>query len=155
MRALCRVDDTSKGRAIVDDHRDETPGPRHLRRVLVIEDEAPLRMILEMEFVDRGYEALVVGTAGAGLQAIEEQDVDALVTNINLGEALDGFDMARRARRKNGRLPVVYVTGADGHRFEAERVDGGVLVTKPYLAADVIEQVADLIDTAERDAAEA
>jgi DNA-binding response OmpR family regulator len=127
-------------------------GPRRLPRVLVIEDEAPLRMILEMAFADGGYDALVVGTAGAGLQAIEAQAFDAVVTNVDLGEALDGFDVARRARARNGRLPVIYVTGGAGHRFEAERVDGGVLVNKPYVAADILDRLGVLIEAAEADA---
>jgi DNA-binding response OmpR family regulator len=110
-------------------------------RVLVVEDEAPLRMLLDLELSDRGYDALIVGGAGSALQALEEERLDALVTNIDLGETLTGFDIARRARARNPTLPVLYVTGGEAHRYEAEKVDGSVLLPKPYVAGDVIDAV--------------
>lgn len=107
-------------------------------------------MLIEVELADRDYDARVVANYGSALQVLEGEPIDALITNIDLGETRSGFDVARESRARNPGVPVVYVTGGSAHRFAGEKVDGGVLMTKPYRAPELIGRVEDLLAAARR-----
>lgn len=104
------------------------------RCLLVVEDEALLRMLLETVLEDTDYDFRVLTSAGTALDALEREAacVDALVTNVNLGDAMTGFDIARRARELNPNVVVIYMSGDSGHRFEAEKVPGALFLAKPF-----------------------
>lgn len=76
----------------------------------------------------------------------QAEEVRALVTDINLGSKSTGWDVARHARERNPELPVVYVTGADGHDWASLGVPNSVLIAKPFAPAQVITAVSQLLN---------
>jgi CheY-like chemotaxis protein len=73
----------------------------------------------------------------------------ALITDVDLGsKKLTGWDVARRAREINDRIPVLYMTGADGHEWASMGVPNSVLITKPFAPAQVVTAVSQLINDA-------
>jgi DNA-binding NtrC family response regulator len=74
------------------------------------------------------------------LLASRPQDVCALVTDVELGEDLTGWALARRARLVLPRLPVVYASGCGGHDFAAEAVADARFISKAY-APDYLAHV--------------
>ena len=111
-----------------------TADPGAKRRVLIVEDEAPVCVLVSDLLRDEGYEPQCA-LSDKEAYAILQQDwrgLAALVVDINLGLGTTGFDVARRARRYRSDLPVVYITGASGRSVEQHGVAGGVLVTKPF-----------------------
>ena len=75
------------------------------------------------------------------------EDCRALITDVNLGGELTGWDVARNAREKFPTLPVVYVTGDSAHEWAAHGVPNSILVNKPFVAAQIINAVATLLNT--------
>jgi DNA-binding response OmpR family regulator len=74
----------------------------------------------------------------------EAGQIGVLVADVHLGASVSGYDVARRARKLNPRIEVVYITGRslDVNRFG---VNGGVLVPKPFdldNLSDVIQALA-------------
>ncbi len=65
--------------------------------------------------------------------------LSALVSDIDLGEGENGFDIARRARAAYPRLPVVFVSGAAASRHAAEGVEGSVFISKAYHPRQIVE----------------
>jgi FixJ family two-component response regulator len=55
-----------------------------------------------------------------------------LLTDIDLGEGLSGFDVANHARKCYPNLPVVFISGAMAARYAAEGVAGAEFVAKPF-----------------------
>lgn len=102
--------------------------------LLVVEDEALLRMLLETVLEDTEYNFRVLTSPGAAIDALEAEGggFDVLITNINLGENVSGFDIARRARELNPDIQVIYMSGDAGYRFEAEKVPGAMFLAKPF-----------------------
>jgi DNA-binding NtrC family response regulator len=102
--------------------------------VLLVDDEALVRIVIEFALHDLGCRVMSLETGGAGEDAIRNSpgDFDALVLNVDLGGGRSGFDLARTARRIRPDIPVVHVTGGGGHNFENEKVDGAVLLQKPF-----------------------
>ncbi|EKS41487.1 response regulator [Afipia broomeae] len=117
--------------------------------ILVVEDEMLLQALLEEALKDGGYDGKVVST---GEEAIKLFDADepkyrALITDVNLGRKVDGWDVARRAREINADIPVVYITGHGGADWASRGVPNSIVLTKPFATAQLITAVSQLINT--------
>ena len=67
--------------------------------VLVVEDDPHVRVVLDQLLQDQGLEVWSVGDDLSAYQVLnqEAERIRLLLTDINLGAASDGFDVARRA----------------------------------------------------------
>ena len=103
-------------------------------RILVVEDDVEVCGLLEELLSDEGYEVSCAATDEAAYAELRRdwQSIDALVVDINLGRGTTGFDVARFARRLNGSIPVIYVTGRSPESVSTFGVEGDVLVSKPF-----------------------
>ena len=109
------------------------------RTVLVVEDESLVRETISAELEDAGFVVIEATTGEEGLAVLEEKPVGVLFTDIRLPGALDGWDLAERARALYPHLPVIYATG-----FSTEQpryVSKGVLLRKPYLPSAVVAAI--------------
>ncbi len=89
-----------------------------------------------------GYDVMEVHRADDALQVIDSHfHLSALVTDVDLGPGVDGFDVARAARQIDARLPVVYISGAAAGRHPGEGVDGSLFVAKPFYPSQIAEAV--------------
>jgi len=89
-------------------------------RILVVDDERPLRDVLRRALTLAGYE---VRLAEDGLQGLAEADngaPDAVVLDIGM-PALDGLEVCRRLRVAGNRVPILMLTARDA---VADRIDG-------------------------------
>jgi DNA-binding response OmpR family regulator len=108
-------------------------------RVLVVEDETILAMMLEDALVDAGY--AVVGPFAcldAALQAAEREALDAALLDVNIaGEMV--FPVAEVLARRG--VPFFLVTGYDNRVLSKAHQDWPVLM-KPYRLNDVVARLA-------------
>lgn len=109
--------------------------------VLLVEDD-----VLVAELVDEALResGLDVETTNSGREAVarieaEPRSFSVLVTDINLGEGVTGFDVAARARALNPDVKVVYVTGLPSNIYSAE--DEALMFPKPFDPLDLARQV--------------
>ncbi|MBV8682247.1 MAG: response regulator [Caulobacteraceae bacterium] len=116
------------------------------RRVLVVEDEMMIAMLVEDMLGDLG--CSVVGPAH-GLQAAmtlaeESTDLDAALLDVNLaGQPV--FPVADVLRARN--VPIIFCTGyGDAGLREADR--GAPVLQKPYRARDLAETLATALKVA-------
>lgn len=111
--------------------------------VLVVEDEPLVRHIIVAELEDAGYAIVEAANAQAAIDVLADaRSVDLLFTDIRMPGALDGWQIAERARELRPGLPVIYATGFSD---EAPRlVPGGVFFKKPYRASAIIAAIEDL-----------
>jgi DNA-binding response OmpR family regulator len=121
--------------------------------LLLVEDEVLLQDLLVTEFADTGFEVVV---ASDGNRALAELDADAsrfkaVVTDIELekGPGPDGWDVARRARELVADMPVVYITAASAHDWPSKGVPDSVVISKPFVPAQLNTAVATLITAAD------
>jgi DNA-binding NtrC family response regulator len=119
-------------------------------RVFVVEDQELIQHLLEEALTDGGF---AVAMAAAGEAAIamldaEGADYSALITDVNLGGKLSGWDVAKRAREINDKLPVIYITGAGTHDWASKGVPNSQLMPKPFAVAQVVTAVSQLINAA-------
>jgi DNA-binding response OmpR family regulator len=115
------------------------------RQILFVEDDS-LLSLMACEFIrDRGIRVIEAGNADSAMNVIDKRCyISALVSDINLGPGIDGFEIARRARLAYPDLPVVFVSAAQSSRHAVEGVDGSVFISKPYHPRQITDALAAL-----------
>jgi CheY-like chemotaxis protein len=102
--------------------------------VLVVEDEELVREFTVELLGEFGYRVLAAANAGEAMRLIEDDStrIDLLFTDIVMPGELDGFALAREARRRRPALPVLYTSGYTNRAAESAVEALGPLVAKPY-----------------------
>ena len=107
-----------------------------IAKVLVVEDQPLLLLDLIDQLASLGLEALPAGSARTAARLLTT-DIDALVTDIELGDGPDGLCLARLAAEARPDLPIVVVSG--GVRPKAgDLPDGAVFIPKPYRVEHIV-----------------
>jgi DNA-binding response OmpR family regulator len=119
--------------------------------VLLVEDDVLTRDMLHTELVDAGFELIV---SHDGTQALAELNTDAtrfraVITDIQLGNGPNGWDVGRRARELVSHMPVIYVSGDSGHEWSSKGVPDSVMIAKPFATAQVVTAISMLITEAD------
>lgn len=81
-----------------------------MAKLLIAEDEAPLRKILERSLMAAGHEVIAVADGIEALQALEGDAFDLLLSDIMMPE-LDGVSLALKVSKEWPGLPIVLMTG--------------------------------------------
>jgi DNA-binding response OmpR family regulator len=116
--------------------------------LLLVEDEALIRLHLQEDLRDAGFTLVV---ASDGRQAMAELEADAtrfrgVVTDIRLGSGPNGWEIARRARELVPNVPVVYISGDSAHEWDSRGVPNSVMVTKPFVTVQINTALSNLLN---------
>jgi two-component system, response regulator PdtaR len=99
--------------------------------ILVVEDEALPRLELIDALSCAGYEVLEASNAHEAFGYLQHQrQIDVVITDIQLGDDLTGWDVAEKFRAERPNIPIVYTSGTSGDRRRS--VPGSVFFRKPY-----------------------
>jgi CheY-like chemotaxis protein len=109
-------------------------------RVLVVEDEELIRLMLVEVLDDEGFEVFEASTGDEAAKLIENPDgFQAVVTDIHMPGERDGIAVGRHARRRHPGIPIIYCTGRPDVLSGAETLGHrDVLVRKPYVPSQVV-----------------
>jgi CheY-like chemotaxis protein len=101
-------------------------------RLLLVEDEAPLRVATARLLAGKGYEVLVAGDGVEALEMLDREDgrIDAVITDLAMPR-MRGDELARQLRARNVGLPVILLSGYDS---------GGAALSGRVLAKPVPEE---------------
>jgi len=113
------------------------------RRVLVVDDDAPLRALLELALVYEGYEVVRARSAGEALMLLESHEVDLIVSDYHMPGA-SGIDLLGAVRRNGSTVPFVIITGSQADRCAraATGLRVAAVLEKPFPLAEFRAAVA-------------
>lgn len=119
--------------------------------ILLVEDDHLLRDVLDETLHEAGFELLIASNGAEAIKLLERHngDLRGLVSDVNLGIGLDGWEVARRARELTASLPVVYMSGASTHEWTSHGVPGSILIAKPFAPAQVITAISTLMNASD------
>jgi DNA-binding NtrC family response regulator len=101
--------------------------------ILIVEDEAKMRRLLELNLGEDGFTTLSAGDAEGGLKLLREHSVDLVVTDLKL-PGMNGLEFLQAVKRQNAALPVVVMTafGTVETAVEAMKAGASDYVLKPF-----------------------
>ena len=117
--------------------------------VLVVEDNAALRRVVTRQLGELGYRVLAAENAAAGLELLDRQSIDLLLTDIVMPGGINGRELARRARQRWPGIKIVFTSG-----FSEARLNGDAgplaactpLLSKPYRKEDLASAAREALD---------
>src|SRR5215211_5814702 len=129
-----------------------------MTRVLVIDDEAPIRLLCRVNLEAEGMAVLEAGDGPSGLAAARAEQPEVILLDVMM-PGLDGWGVAE-ALLEDGRtseIPIIFLTARAEFRDRARGLDiGGVdYVTKPFNPvelADLVRHLLARIEQGDRDA---
>ncbi|MGJ7515677.1 ATP-binding protein [Pseudomonas baetica] len=109
-------------------------------RVLVAEDNLINQAILKEQLEALGCSAVVAGNGHQALQIWEQDKFDVVLSDVNM-PVLNGYELARAIRAKNGEIPIIGIT-ANAMRDEGERCQSAGMnacMVKPLSLTDLLD----------------
>jgi PAS domain S-box-containing protein len=121
----------------------------HNETVLVVDDEAVVRMLVTETLSDLGYQALEAADGSAGLKILDtDARIDLLITDVGLPGGMNGRQMADAARRKRPDLKVLFITGyAENAALGNGHLEPGMQVlSKPFAMEQLATRIRSIIE---------
>jgi CheY-like chemotaxis protein len=117
--------------------------------VLVVDDEAAVRMLVSETLEDLGYAAIEAAESKAALRVLEsDAHIDLLITDVGL-PGLNGRQIADAARLLRPRLKVLFMTGYAHNAAvgNSDALDEGMkIITKPFALDALAKKIREMIE---------
>lgn len=121
----------------------QTPG---MAVILVVEDEALIRMVIADHLRDTGYDVVETRTADeAVVLMVNGLRVDAVFSDVNLPGAMNGIGLARWLRSHQPQIPILLTSGAIAAQDMPAELRSTELLLKPYDLDEVVRRIAPLL----------
>lgn len=114
------------------------------KRILVVDDEAPIRRVLELKLKNGGYDVILAEDGEAGLRVIESEKPDAVITDINMPR-MDGKQLREAVNHlKLERTFLTIIITAriipDDEQWISAMQDT-VFMEKPFSPSSILERI--------------
>jgi two-component system response regulator MprA len=111
-------------------------------RVLVVDDDPPLRRMLERTLVAEGFEVALAADGGAALVAAERSAPDVIVLDVKM-PVMDGLAVCRRLRGKGLPTPILMLTARDAVADRVQGLEAGAddYLIKPFAVQELVARL--------------
>jgi CheY-like chemotaxis protein len=114
-------------------------------RILLAEDDFLVRITLSDALEAAGFTVLAAENAEQAIIVFAEQPgVKLLITDIQLGQGMDGYALAAALQAQDPTLPVIYTTGRADHGASFDPARARVLA-KPFIPSDICAAAAEML----------
>ena len=122
-------------------------------RVLVIDDEAPIRLLCRVNLEAEGMSVLEAGDGPGGLELARSEQPEVILLDVMM-PGLDGWRVAEHLLEDpvTREIPIVFLTARADIRDRARGIDLGGLdyITKPFNPVELASLVRAVVDAVER-----
>jgi len=110
-------------------------------RVLIVDDEPPIRKLLRMGLTAQGYQVLEAPNGKAALELVA-QGPDLVILDLGLPD-VQGFDLLRTIRARNEQVPIVVLSSRGDEAAKVAALDLGAddYVTKPFGTEELLARM--------------
>ena len=109
--------------------------------VLVVDDDARYRDLLEMNLTRRGHRVLLAPDGLTGLNLLERDTVDLIILDLMLPD-LDGYQLCQRIRSYSA-VPIIILSAKaeESHKVRGLHLGADDYMTKPFGAAELVARI--------------
>jgi CheY-like chemotaxis protein len=114
------------------------------KKVLIIDDEAPIRQVIALKLKNGGYDVLLATDGTEGLRVIETKAPDVVITDITMPR-LDGKQLCERTYHLKQKRPFLTVVMTarimPDERQWIEKMPDTVFMEKPFSPRQLLERI--------------
>ncbi len=116
--------------------------PRQAARILLVEDEEHLARPLQFNLEQEGHEVRSTPSGKVALEWVKSERYDLIILDLMI-EEMDGFEVARRIRRSDQKLPILMLTArtADSDRISGLEAGADDYMIKPFHLRELLLRV--------------
>jgi len=122
-----------------------------MSKILIVDDEPHIRLLLEQtleEFEDEGVEILTADNGIDALKIIEEERPNIVYLDVMM-PGMNGYDVCEKVKKEKG-LNDIYIIllTAKGQEFDKKKgaeVGADLYITKPFNPDEIVEKTADIL----------
>ncbi|MCC6624735.1 MAG: EAL domain-containing protein [Deltaproteobacteria bacterium] len=131
-----------------DNNTTDGSGPARRSRILVVDDEEPVRRALGRVMRAAGYDVIEVGDGRSAAGLVADGGLDAIVSDVRMPD-MDGVALLRTVRERDRDIPVILLTGTPDVSSAAEAVALGAFnylmkPVDPPALREVVKRAIDL-----------
>lgn len=120
---------------------------RGMAKVLIVEDEIPILLLIEAALQQAGYETLTASSLGDAKSVLgSTEKLDVVFTDIALGKDADGgIEIGLLTKRTRPGVPVIYATARGADSMRGLSIEPSVHLQKPYTEDQLVKAVQRLL----------
>jgi CheY-like chemotaxis protein len=119
------------------------------RTILLADDSVTIQKVVELTFLDEGYNVVAVGNGSDAAARLEEVRPDLVIADVHM-PGLNGYDLCKRAKHWRSGTPVLLLVGTfepfDKNMFAEAGADG--VLKKPFDSQELLRQAQELLNAA-------
>ena len=111
-------------------------------RILVVDDEPPIRRLLRTSLATQGYEVIEAEDGPSALERLRRNDINVLVLDLGLPQ-MDGFEIIKQLRDSGSAIPIVVLSARADEAGKVRALDMGAddYVTKPFGMEELLARI--------------
>jgi DNA-binding response OmpR family regulator len=112
------------------------------KKILVIEDEVPIRKFTAINLSRNDFEVVEAGSGEDGLEIIQNEFIDLILLDVML-PGMNGFETCEAIRQINPNVPIIMLTakGQDQDKIHGFQSGGDDYVIKPFNPLELIARI--------------
>ena len=120
-------------------------------RILVVEDEEDVRQLLSDILTSGEHEVEVAANGTEGIEMFEKGSFDLVFTDLGMPD-ISGWEVAKKIKEINGKVPIVLVTGWNVEIQDDEKKNNHVdmVIQKPFQVNQVLSSVQEVMGIGDR-----
>ena len=119
------------------------------KKVLVVENEMPMAMMMVSLLTRIGFDVQVATKARKGMEIAQEQKFDLIILEINL-PGISGFEIFEdlRQRHISCRTPIIFLSDQHSEEYHEQALELGAadFIVKPFDAKDFISRILSVVE---------
>lgn len=133
------------GQALVEAVPVEKASKRDRVSVLLVDDDDGVRDVCSAMLEDMGCKVTAASSGEEALQALDRDRFSLMLTDIAM-PAMNGVELAKRAREMAPDMPVLFATGYADLQVFGEQLSDEAVVRKPYRLADLAARIEAMVE---------
>lgn len=115
-------------------------------KVLVVEDDQPLRKIVSTILGEEGYKVDQAGDGSEGLFMATSSEYDLLILDIMM-PGMDGYSLIKNLRKEGIQTPALFLTAKDRIEDKVHGLDAGAddYIVKPFASEELLARTRSLL----------
>lgn len=118
-----------------------------MERILIVDDEGSILKVLSSVLDRQGYSSTCVASGEEALHQLDEEEFDLMITDLRLGDGIDGVELLHQAREKCRKLTTIMITGYGTVNVAVQAMKEGAFdfITKPFKMKTLLETVSNAL----------